>query len=74
METHWRSIAKAVIWRILGIFILGGLSWAFTKSWEDTSVITISFNSIRLVLYYFHERAWDRVSWGRKKVKEDYTI
>ncbi len=74
METHWRSIVKAVVWRILGVIILGGLSWAFTKSWEDTSVITISFNSIRLVLYYFHERAWDRVSWGRKKVKEDYTI
>ena len=74
METHWRSIVKAVVWRILGVIILGGLSWGLTKSWEDTSIITISFNSIRLVLYYFHERAWDRVSWGRKKVKEDYTI
>ena len=74
METRWRSIAKAVIWRILGVFILGGLSWVFTKSWEDTSVITISFNSIRLVLYYFHERAWDKVKWGRKSSKEDYVI
>lgn len=74
METCRRSIAKAIVWRILGIIILGGLSWVFTKSWEEMSIITISFNSIRLVLYYFHERAWNRISWGRKKVKEDYII
>jgi len=74
METHWRSIVKAVVWRILGVIILGGLSWVLTKKWEDTAIITISFNSIRLVLYYFHERAWNRISWGIKKAKQDYTI
>ncbi len=74
METRWRSVAKAVVWRIMGVIILGSLSWVFTKSWEDTSIITITFNSIRLVLYYFHERAWDKVKWGRKRTKEDYVI
>jgi uncharacterized membrane protein len=37
---------------------------------EQTSWITITFHSIRLVLYYFHERGWENVEWGRIKVQE----
>ena len=37
--------------------------------------MTISFNLIRFFLYYCHERAWEKVKWGRKKpVVEDYAI
>lgn len=67
-ETKRRSWLKSIIWRIVGIFILGGLSWMVTRNWEQTSVITIAFHSVRLVLYYFHERLWDDIDWGRIKV------
>src|ERR1035437_2446643 len=65
METHIRSWAKSVSWRIIGIFILGGITYAFTRNWEQTTWITIIFHTVRLVLYYYHERWWERVSWGR---------
>ena len=74
IDSHLRSWMKSITWRIIGIVILGGLAWLFTRDWEQTSLITITFHSIRLVLYYYHERAWERISWGRKKVREDYTI
>lgn len=74
IDNRIRSGAKAITWRVLGIAILGGLSWFFTRNWEETTLITITFNVIRLVLYYFHERVWERVSWGRKKIREDYMI
>jgi len=74
VDTRWRSLAKSITWRVMGIIILGGLSWLFTRNWEKTGLITITFNAIRLILYYFHERAWERISWGRRKVKEDYII
>lgn len=67
METHIRSWAKSISWRIIGIVILGAISYAFTHNWEQTTWITIIFHSIRLVLYYFHERWWEHVSWGRIK-------
>ena len=69
-ETNKRSWMKSIIWRLIGIFILGGISWFVTRSWEQTSLVTVSFHTIRLVLYYFHERAWDNVEWGRIKAKE----
>lgn len=74
IDSHLRSWVKSITWRIMGIFILGGLAWLFTRNWEQTSLITITFHSIRLVLYYYHERVWERIGWGRKKVKEDYMI
>ncbi len=64
-ETRKRSWVKSIGWRLLGIVILGGISWLLTHSWQETTAITVAFHAIRFVLYYFYERAWDRVRWGR---------
>jgi len=75
VDTNLRSWCKSITWRIIGIVILGGLTWLFTHSWAETTLITITFHGIRLVLYYFHERVWEKVGWGRKKGSpEDYQI
>jgi uncharacterized membrane protein len=67
LETHARAWIKSIVWRLLGIFILGTVSWIITKSWKEMSIITLLFHSIRVILYYFHERVWERISWGRVK-------
>jgi hypothetical protein len=36
--------------------------------------LALTANGIKAGLYYMHERVWDRSDFGRKKVKEDYTI
>jgi uncharacterized membrane protein len=74
LDTGWRSLAKSLTWRIAAIIILGGLSWLFTRGWRETALITITFNAIQFILYYFHERAWEKIGWGRRKIKEDYMI
>ena len=59
-----RHILKTITWRIVGTFdtILIG--------WFVSGDVTIGFSigSIELfskmVLYYFHERAWDHIKWG----------
>jgi len=73
-DSHLRSWAKSVVWRLAGVVILGGLSWAYTRNREQTTMITVTFHSIRLVLYYGHERIWEGVRWGRTRVREDYQI
>ena len=65
MDTRARSWAKSVLWRIVGIFLLGGIAYAVTGRWEEVTIITFLFHSLRLVLYYYHERLWLRISWGR---------
>ena len=67
LETHARAWVKSFVWRILGIVILGFISWIITHSWKEMTIITVLFHSIRVILYYFHERLWEKISWGRVK-------
>lgn len=64
MDTRARSWMKSVTWRVLGIAILGLISYLITRDWKEMAVITVVFHAIRVVLYYYHERVWHRVSWG----------
>ena len=70
MQSRKRSWVKSVTWRVLGILILGVIAWGFTNSWQVTTGVTALFHAIRMVLYYFHERLWDRVDWGLKNKNE----
>jgi hypothetical protein len=38
-----------------------------TRDWKAMTTITLLFHGIRLILYYYHERIWERVSWGKLK-------
>jgi uncharacterized membrane protein len=56
---------KSITWRIVGVVLLSGITWLVTRDWKDSTIITVVFHSIRMVMYYFHERIWLKVKWGR---------
>lgn len=60
-----RSWTKSFTWRILGVIILLPLTYLFTGTWESAAALTLVFHLLRVVLFYLHERLWERVSWGR---------
>ncbi|MCB2078466.1 MAG: DUF2061 domain-containing protein [Novosphingobium sp.] len=63
-EAHRRSFAKAVSWRVLGSVDTFLLSWLFTGSPKAAGAIASTEVLTKMVLYYFHERAWSSVRWG----------
>ena len=67
MDTKIRSWVKSVVWRVIGIILLGAISYLITGNWKEMTIITVLFHSIRVILYYFHERLWERISWGKLK-------
>lgn len=67
MDTKARSWVKSIVWRVIGIILLGIISYLITGNWKEMTIITVLFHSIRVVLYYFHERLWEHISWGRSK-------
>jgi len=67
LETHARAWAKSLVWRAVGIVLLGFISWTITHSWKEMTTITVFFHGIRVILYYIHERLWERIGWGRIK-------
>ncbi|HEY5689171.1 MAG TPA: DUF2061 domain-containing protein [Yeosuana sp.] len=64
-EKPFRSIAKSVSWRIVGTVDTILISWFITGQLE----LAFSIGSIELVtkmiLYFFHERIWNTIKWGR---------
>jgi len=67
VDTKKRSWTKSIVWRLIGILLLGLIAYLITSDLTEMTLITILFHTIRLVLYYYHERAWERIPWGRVK-------
>ena len=64
IETKTRSIVKAITWRIVATII--AYLWVGLEA-------AIIINIIQTVAYYFHERAWVHINWGRHIHKVDVT-
>lgn len=66
-ETNGRSVAKAISWRILGTLATAVLVFIFTgRLVVALAVGTLEFFS-KIVLFWLHERIWDRVKIGRRE-------
>ena len=64
--TRKRSLAKTVLWRVICIVVSIVTTFAFTSKWELAIAVGTVYNVITMVLYYFHERLWNRIKWGCK--------
>jgi uncharacterized membrane protein len=64
-ERPIRSLAKAVSWRVTGSVDTVLLSWLFTADLRIAAAIGLTEVVTKMVLYYLHERAWNRISLGR---------
>lgn len=65
IERPKRSFAKTISWRVIATlttmtivyFLTGEIALSFAAGGIDVSV--------KIILYFLHERAWNRVTWGR---------
>ena len=64
-ETPIRSMAKAVSWRILATSTTVLLVFAFTGSIDLAFTVGVVEMLAKLLLYFLHERVWNRLSFGR---------
>ncbi|MBT8296864.1 MAG: DUF2061 domain-containing protein [Maribacter sp.] len=64
-EKPIRSVAKALSWRVVGTLDTLLISYVLTgKIVIAASIASIDFLT-KMVLYFFHERLWNLVSWGK---------
>lgn len=64
--TKQRSALKAITWRIVGTADTFILSWFITKEPVTAGAIASAEVLTKTILYYFHERGWNKIQWGRK--------
>ena len=67
-ERPIRSLTKAVSWRVTGSVDTVLLSWLFTADLRIAAAIGLTEVVTKMVLYYLHERAWNRVPLGRDSI------
>lgn len=64
-EKVQRSLVKAISWRVVGTIDTVLISWLIT----GTLTLALSIGALELVskmiLYFFHERAWNNIKWGK---------
>ncbi len=70
-EDHLRSVAKAISWRIGATFITAALVYLFTGKWTLAIGIGVAEFIIKAIVYYFHERIWILIPWGRQRAPEE---
>jgi len=63
-ETRKRSLIKSISWRVICIVVSIVTSFFLTGKWDIAVAIGTVYNFITMVLYYFHERSWNKVKWG----------
>lgn len=63
--TKARSAVKALTWRITGTADTFIIAWLITREPLVAGGIATLEIITKTVLYYFHERGWNKIKWGR---------
>jgi len=64
-EKQYRSLTKAITWRVTGTLDTFIVSLLLTGEPKIAmSIASVEFFT-KIILYYFHERVWNKISWGR---------
>ncbi len=61
-----RSILKTITWRITASLDTFVIAWIITGNWKMGGSIAGIEVITKMFFYYFHERIWNKIKWGKK--------
>jgi len=67
LESKARSVTKALtyrFWQSLNTFVI---SWLVTGRFDFAATIVSIEIVVKIIVYFWHERIWTKISWGRQK-------
>ncbi len=74
LDTPSRSLFKAISWRAAGTVDTIIVSCVITGHIKPALSIGFVELFTKMCLYYLHERAWNRISFGKVRPRADYEI
>jgi len=69
-EKAYRSVIKAVSWRVTVTLSNFVGAWWTSGSWKAGIAFAGFALVMNSILYYFHERAWNKADWAKEATKE----
>lgn len=67
-ESNGRSLIKTISWRALATLTTAALVYAFTGKLNVALAIGGIEVLLKLLLYFLHERTWNKISYGKKEI------
>jgi adenylylsulfate kinase len=70
MDSHARSLFKAVTWRVGGLLVTTAVAWVLTRRMDIAAAIGLADSLVKVAAFYAHERLWLRISFGQVRPPE----
>ena len=65
--SKWKALHKTVSFRMLAVLATIGVAWGMTGNYQLSATIGVVQGGVNSVLYYAHEKAWERQDQIEKK-------
>jgi uncharacterized membrane protein len=65
--TKTRSFVKSLSYRVWGTVSSWAVVYVITGKGSLATLIAFWETVVKVFIYYFHERAWNMVQWGRRR-------
>ena len=65
MDGYARTLVKTLSWRMIATITTMIIVYLYTREMALSLGVGVFEVTSKLALYYFHERMWQRISWGR---------
>jgi uncharacterized membrane protein len=66
MDTSRRSLVKTLSWRLTGSGATFLISYLIAGNFAVAGTIAVIQLVSNTVLYFVHERVWNKIGWGRQ--------
>jgi len=64
-DSNTRSLAKTISWRLTGSGATFLISYIVSGNITIACSIALIQTTLNTILYYIHERIWNKIKWGR---------
>lgn len=64
-DSNTRSLAKTISWRLTGSGATFLISYIVSGNITIAGTIALIQITANTILYYIHERIWNKIKWGR---------
>ena len=66
LESHLRSVAKGLSYRLFGTLFTAAAGFVMTGSTKTALLLGAAEFTFKVFLFWGHERLWARVRWGQR--------
>jgi uncharacterized membrane protein len=67
-DTKTRSLVKTITWRVTGSGATFAISYIISGNVAIAGSIAIVQLISNTILYFLHERVWNKIEWGRDNI------